>query len=191
MHRELLWERFKEGDSNAFEAIYNEYVDNLLSYGFRFTKDISLIEDSIHNLFVRLYERRHSIAEPKSIKAYLYTSLRREILSKGQPKEQPQPTEQELRFSLDINIEQVLIKGEIDRELLHKLEQTLSKLSARQREVIYLSFYNNLSNDEIAEVLQISNQSVRNLLSQGLKRMRAEANLPLGVVVALLHQLLS
>lgn len=189
MERNLLWSRFKEGDSTAFETIYSSYVDDLLIYGSRFTKDSTLVEDSIHDLFVRIYERREHLNTPQSIKAYLYSSLRREILHRADRREMPQDEIQESHFELDIDVEQAIIRSELNKEQLSLIQETLAVLSDRQREVIYLSFYNNLSHDEIAQVLGINNQSVRNLLSQGLKRMREGTELPVAVIVLLLPKL--
>lgn len=189
MQRDILWNRFKKGDSSAFEAIYNGYIDDLLMYGSRFTKDSTLVEDCIHDLFVRIYERREHLNDPKSIKAYLFSSLRREIIHQSGRKEQPHEEIKESLFHLDIDIEQATIRTELGQEQLQLIQQTMALLSDRQREVVYLSFYNNLSHDEIAQVLGINNQSVRNLLSNGLKRMREGTNMPLSLLVAVLPTL--
>lgn len=185
-----LWEKFKKGDVSAFETLYNSHIDELLRYGSRFTRDTTLIEDCIHDLFVRLYERRDSLNSPSSLKAYLLTSLRREILLnlKRQNVAQDEATQSE--FLLDIDIEQAIIRSELKHEQLEQVQQVLDSLSDRQREVIFLSFYNDLSNEEIAQVLGINNQSVRNLLSQGLKRMRSETQLPSLLLITTLSKII-
>ncbi len=48
----------------------------------------------------------------------------------------------------------------------------MDKLSARQREIIYLRFYHNMSYEEISDVMQINYQVCRNLLSQAIKSLR-------------------
>ena len=178
MQVSFLWERFKKGDAAAFETLYNNHIDELLRYGSRFTRDTTLIEDCIHDLFVRLHERRDSLNSPNSLKAYLLTSLRREILLNIKRQNVPQKDISQSEFILDIDIEQAIIRSELKQEQLEQVKQVLDSLSDRQREVIFLSFYNGLSNDEISQILGINNQSVRNLLSQGLKRMRSETQLP-------------
>jgi RNA polymerase sigma factor (sigma-70 family) len=190
MQVDILWNKFKKGDHSAFELMYNGYIDQLIAYGNRFSKDRSLVEDAIHDLFVRLYERRERLNNPNSLKAYLFSSLRREIIAKQNRKDTPQDEFSDNLFKLDIDVEQAMIKTELKSEQVAQVQQVLNKLSDRQREVVYLSFYNNLSHDEIAEVLGINNQSVRNLLSQGLKRMRNESQLPLIAIAAVLQNFL-
>ena len=52
------------------------------------------------------------------------------------------------------------------------MQKALNKLSAKQREAIYLKYYQNMTNEQIAEVMKINNQSVRNLISQSLGSLR-------------------
>jgi RNA polymerase sigma factor (sigma-70 family) len=184
MQINYIWEKFKKGESSAFETLYSCYIDELLQYGSRFTRDISLVEDCIHDLFIRLYERRKKLTSPNSLKAYLLSSLRREILTNLKRKDVVQEQVPESEFVLDIDIEQAIIRSEIKKEQVQQVQQVLDNLSDRQREAIYLSFYNGLSNDEIAQILEINNQSVRNLLSQGIKRMKSEAQLSSILLIA-------
>src|SRR5690349_5954376 len=70
---------FKKGDKAAFASIYKEYVRSLLSYGYKVTSNRSLIEDSIQDLFVELWQNRERISETTSIKFYLFQALRYKI----------------------------------------------------------------------------------------------------------------
>lgn len=189
MQIDFLWEKFKEGDVSAFESIYNSHIDTLLQYGSRFSRDSSLVEDCIHDLFVRIYERRDRIQNPNSLKAYLLSSLRREIISALKRNGSVDEISPQTDFGLDIDIEQATIQTELKKEQLEKVQHVLDTLSDRQREVIFLSFYNGLSHDEISQVLGINNQSVRNLLSQGLKKMRNETGIPMALLIVSLYRL--
>src|SRR5258706_15562895 len=76
------WGAFKKGDWNAYTALYNEHFGLLNNYGYKFTRDASLIEDSVHDLFVRLWATRQNLGDPVSVKNYLFKSLRHILLRK-------------------------------------------------------------------------------------------------------------
>jgi RNA polymerase sigma-70 factor (ECF subfamily) len=50
--------------------------------------------------------------------------------------------------------------------------QAIDQLSNRQKEIIYLKFYQNLSYEEVSEIMNINYQVARNLLHQAIKAMR-------------------
>ena len=57
---------------------------------------------------------------------------------------------------------------------LNRLNLIISGLSKRQREVVYLRYYQGLGNDEIAEIMDIGKPGVANLLSKTLREMREQ-----------------
>ena len=78
-HRSMTKYSFKNGDKTAFEAIYRFYAGALLNYGYKIASDRALVEDSIQDLFYELWNNRSRIAEPNSIKYYLFKALRYKI----------------------------------------------------------------------------------------------------------------
>jgi RNA polymerase sigma factor (sigma-70 family) len=70
------------------------------------------------------------------------------------------------------NIEELMIHFETDREKKSQLALALQSLSERQKEAVYLKFYDGLSNTEIAEVMQINVQSVYNHVSEAIAEMQ-------------------
>ena len=78
----VVWNAFKSGDRKALDYIFNKYVKLLYAYGGKITKDQDLVEDCIQDLFVELWQRRHSLSEVTHIKYYLLKSLRRRVARK-------------------------------------------------------------------------------------------------------------
>lgn len=74
-----LWNAFREGNREAFERIYALYAEELVSYAQRVTTNIQLIEDSVHDLFVELWQSRANLSGTDSIKFYLFRALRNKI----------------------------------------------------------------------------------------------------------------
>ena len=77
----------------------------------------------------------------------------------------------------------VTIQKEISQENQQKITQALNQLSKRQKEAIYLKFYTEMDYQQIAEIMQLNYQSVRNLVHASLKKLRQI--LAMGIILLL------
>ena len=173
MSDRILWDAMKSGKKSALESIYNREVDYLYNYALRLSRDSDLIQDSIQDLFIEIWNKRNSIGSTDAIRPYLITSLRRKIIaSLKKASKSSQEVIEDLDFRSDEAIESEIIKEETASEQKDALSRAMSQLSSRQREAIYHKYYNNHSYEEICEIMDINYQSVRNLISQGIKKMK-------------------
>ena len=78
-------------------------------------------------------------------------------------------------FDIGLNPELRIVDHEIAGELTHKIRRILEGIPRRQQEIIYLRFYANADADEIARIMNISRQSVYNLLHEALKKLKTYA----------------
>lgn len=166
-----LWDRFIDGDDNAYKAIYERYFDELFNYGVRFTFDQSLVLDCIQDLFIDLHNYRSNLKRTEIIIPYLMISLKRKIARKSQQyKKQIDIAIEDLPFEYLLQEE---VPDEINVESNQQLVQNaLNKLTARQREAIYLRYVTGLSYDELAEVMKLSYQAARTLIYRGMEKLR-------------------
>lgn len=177
-----FWNLIKKGDDAAFSQLYNQYSDMLYGYGMKIIANDDLVCEAIQNLFVYIFEKRETLSCPDSLKAYLYSSLKRSLVRTISKKNSitsfasNRIDESRYDFKLTIDIETALIQGEYKQQYLTQLQESLDTLSPQQREVIYLKYYNACSNDEISEILGINNQIVRNIASIALKKIRENGN---------------
>ncbi len=172
---QLLWDSFRGGDRSAFARIYELYAPKLLSYGRKITTDSQRIEDSIQDLFVELWKGRANLSPTTSIKFYLFRALRNKLS----------------RFRIDLSVPDTDTDGAIMPENLlsfpfeaewiaHEeetaqtasLQQAIGCLSKRQQQVIHLRYYQHFDSHQIADLLGIHEQSVRNLLHTALHALR-------------------
>ncbi len=169
-----LWQAFKTGDKEAFSIIYKQNIDDLLSYGYRITSDRQLIRDSIQDLFLNLWQTRMNLNDTDSIRFYLYRSLRNKIIGDIRKNNHTKIDSTNLFEDIigALSIEDDLIELEQLSEQLIKLKRAIQKLPKRQQEIIQLRFYHDFSFDEIAEIMKINNQSVRNLLHRAISELR-------------------
>ena len=169
-----LWKAFKSGDKSAFEKLYELYINDLLSYGYRVTSDRQLIRDSIQDLFLHLWQTRSNLSDTDSIRFYLYRSLCNRIIRNMEKANQTSIDTANLFENIigALSIEDDLIENEQLSEQQVKLKQAIQQLPKRQQEIIQLRYYHDFSFEEIAEMMQINNQSVRNLLHRAITELR-------------------
>lgn len=177
MNDSLLWNSFKSGNKDALSRIYNEHVKYLIHYGFRICREQAIIEDCVQDLFVELWRKRNSLGDNDSIRKYLTVAFRRKLIRAVQKEQKSNPIDpqtDDYLFDVELDIEKMIVDKEISDEKAQQIKEAFQALSARQKEVIYLKFYEEKSYDEIAEIMDISYQSLRNLVSSGLRVLRKQ-----------------
>ena len=175
-HLEIhIWDAFKSGDRLAFEQLLNNYYPKLLNYGARLVSNRDFAQDCLQDLFIDLWNRRENLNLPQSIHAYLATSYRRRLFQEKERSfwnKKVSDLEDDYEIEVQFNIESYLIHNEIEHETLLKLKHHLSTLTKRQREVLYLRFFQELEYDQISEIMSINQHSAINLVYEALKFLR-------------------
>jgi RNA polymerase sigma factor (sigma-70 family) len=171
----VLLKQMALGNYSAFTLLYKKYVKQLMHYGLKFTTDIQLIEDAIHDLFVWLWNNRSQFLIQASLKSYLLKSIRTSLLqkiSKGQKLELLENEENAYPFQLFISTEDQYISSEDAGILKERVAHLLSLLTPKQKEVIYLRFYQGLSFDEIAQNMELSVKACYKLMGRAISELR-------------------
>ena len=179
----LLWESFREGDRKAFATLFRTHYELLCRYGGKFTTDPNLLEDCIQELFIELWQAK-TRTTVISVRAYLLKSLKYKILKAYRKSRDVVPIgDDETPFEL--SHESFLIAGEEDAEKKRLLLKALEQLSGRQKEIIYLKYYQNLSYAEVSEIMNINYQVARNLLYQAIRSLKNRLAGPLQIIFLL------
>jgi len=164
----------KAGNRDALKELYLEYSNKLYNYGAKFTADKDLIRDVIQELFIHLWERRAYLGNPQDVKNYLFKSFRSAIfkkLARSQRLESLGDAE-DYAFRVSISMEDHLVVEEDQEAIKRRIQASLNRLTSRQREVIFLKFYEGLSYAEIADVLDISVKGSYKLMARALEVLR-------------------
>jgi len=154
--------------SDLIKALYLKYYPKLMVYGKTITVDESLIEDTIQGLFLTLWKKKEDLTIHSSLENYLFISFRNNLIRKIKNKSfeaLPEELPEVLSEPIPIENEQ-------------QLKVWLEKLPPRQKEVLFLRYYQNKSYLEIAEMMGINYQVARNFsyraiqfLKKNMKRM--------------------
>jgi len=188
-----IWLEFKAGDWDAYTKLYNDYFKMLNNYGYKFTRDVNVIEDAVHDLFIKLWTNRATLGNPVSVKNYLYKSLRNIIFRKLQSQSRFVDLEDnpDYNFSFEISFDHQIIANEEARELQFKLRTVIKDLPARQQEIIFLRFYEGLGYEEIADIMEINTSSAYKLIYKAFSNLQTALKTSKLVIFLSLYSCLS
>jgi RNA polymerase sigma factor (sigma-70 family) len=185
----FVWDCFRGGDRKAFAEIYERFAKALYNYAYKLTHDSQTAQDAVQELFVEIWEARERLSATNSIRFYLYRSLRRKIHRSYQTEWRTELNALQDHEVPDTllwpSIEEMTITQESLEANVKWLKSQLEQLSAREYEALQLRFYDGLEYDQIAEILQINDQSARNLITRAIQRLRR--NLPDSLLHVLLY----
>lgn len=160
----------KSGDQTAFELLFNYYCQKLINFARRYVIDVQIAENIVQDIFVSIWNHRENLNPSKSIKSYLFTSIKNEALKELRHRD-VQIRSQERLLDLhpkNVDPEQELTADEINKEIY----QAIDKLPEKCREIFMMNRFDELKYAEIAEVLNISVKTVETQMGRALKKLR-------------------
>ncbi|MDR6805312.1 RNA polymerase sigma factor (sigma-70 family) [Dyadobacter sp. BE34] len=182
-----LWNDYQSGDMYALANIMQGYYSDLFHWGLRLHGEREFVKDCIQDMFVNLWKTQQSAGAAhagsfgavSNVRSYLLVVLKTRILRELSKKHVTHQSmlSDEYSFSVEFSSDLRLIDEEHEIYQVRKLEGVLNSLSGRQKELIYLRFYQSLSFEQIAEVMNLSRQSVYNLLQKSLGSLRKHYDL--------------
>lgn len=174
---ETLWEGMLCGDQDMFLSLYNRYYHALLFTGLKEIKDAQLVKDTIQQLFLYLWEKRETIQKANNVKSYLLTSFLRK-LSADWKKSGKVSNLQVVYSQYDEDTaptpEETLIKKDEQQQQLRQLTDYINELPSRQKELLYLKYYEGLNYEEIVQQTGLTVRTVYNKIHEALKKLRLD-----------------
>lgn len=172
-----IWSAFKSGEEEAFSRLFFAYYNRLFGYGMKLVRDENLVKDVMQDFFLYLFENQESLAnEVDKLTSYLLASFRRRLLRENDRRRKEQNLRKENAASKEqlfvLGMDDFLIREESRKMNKQLIARLLNELPPRQREILYLKYYQDLSLPEIAETLSISYQVVANHLYRAIKKLQ-------------------
>lgn len=171
---DFLWNRMKKGDHESFSQIFKFYYPKLYAYGVKLVPFPDFIRDQIQDLFIYIWQNRNGLGEVSNLKTYLLVSLRRRIFiskKKNQNTDSLNDISEEESQALIFEPGEFVDKDFISASLVEKLIKNLNALPVNQREIIFLRFYHQLTYREIADIINIKEQSIKNNMPRILQKL--------------------
>jgi RNA polymerase sigma factor (sigma-70 family) len=180
-----IWQAMKGGNPEAICRMMEKYYQPLYRYGLKLTAgDETLTKDCIQEVFIKLWNNRSGLGDVTLVKPYLLTAFRRRLLdalATRHPAPVPLglPGEEDAAFpqAVTYSCEDDLIRDQERERTGNRLAMALEKLTKRQREAVYLRYYENMEYPQIAQVMALKERSVYNLVHEGLTKLRQEFRL--------------
>lgn len=184
----FLWQAFQQGDRESFAKIYHRYFNNLYEYGARILEDRELVKDCIHDLFIKLWSNKLNLGNVTNVRSYLLVSLRGTIYNRIQrnSKHRSQEIKEDQNFEMSFSVENELIRREELNADAQELLKTINQLTTRQKEFIYLRYFEDMNYSEIAGILNISTKATYKLSARSLESLREIYNLSKPALMAFL-----
>jgi RNA polymerase sigma-70 factor (ECF subfamily) len=167
------WEETLNGNMQSFSRIHNALYSALYYYLFKIVKDEDAAQDILQDLFVKLWERRERFGPIKNVKYYFFKSARSlaiTFLRANKSESLDQNTSQQV--DIVFSAEDILVEQEAGIEMKRMLSQALNALPKRQKEMIFLRYFDDWSYDQIAELTGLRYQSVVNHVHRGINQLR-------------------
>lgn len=166
--------RLKASDREAYAELFEEMYEPLFRYVRSITSNAEAARDVTQDVFIRLWDARDSLSASRSLEAYLYRMARNRAYNYERDRRTRTEKEDEVR---DRSTAQPSPPSQPDAEaaaqrLENRLQRWIRDLPERQREALVLSRFEDLSHDEIADVMDISPRTVNNHIVRALKHLR-------------------
>lgn len=169
---DALRERLKEGDVDAFEAIFRRLSEPVFRYVCGMVSDESLAHDLTQDTFAKLWTVRDRMESVDSLRGYVFRMARNRVYNQHRNTR----TRRENRAQLHENTPDASPPAPdeaLDADLLQdRLQQWIQDLPPRQREALTLRRQQELSHDAIADLMDISPSTVNNHITRALKSLR-------------------
>jgi RNA polymerase sigma-70 factor (family 1) len=157
-------------DPAAYEVLYNRYWQPLFLFAYKRLKNTDASKDAVQDVFINLWRRRATLQLTASLRTYLFTAVRYEVLNKIAQSQKVSGSDEIAFLPIPVEAETIGILNE--KELQQALIVAVDNLPRKMKEIYQLGRQQHKSIPEIAEELCLSEQTVKNQLSNALTRLR-------------------
>jgi len=178
-----LIQDLKSGSSKAFDRIYQLYAKRLYAFSLQFTKSSEDSEEIIQDVFVKLWQNREKIKQEDTLRSLLFIMTKHQAINAFHSKVNDPIYEDYVDYRNELSVPDAGQQIEYE-EFAKKFTNTLSKLPPTQQKVVHFAKIEQFSNREIAEKLSLSEQTIKNQLSMGLKELKKMLLCPELVVIS-------
>lgn len=182
MHTDTLIVRAREGDKGAQGKLVQLWYKRIYNFGYKFFFDHDLAMEVAQKTFISMHRNIEGLQETTRFKSWLYTiavnycreELRKRKATRSVSLHDLKPGESEESYRWEASSSR---RENPDKQLRHSelsdlLQQCLMELSDEQREVVIMKEYEGLKFREIAEALQISENTVKSRMYYGLDGLK-------------------
>ena len=173
---ETIWvKQLIKGNQLAFSFLYNKYAEQTYLLSLKYLGNKALAEDAVQNLFLKIWIKREEIDENKPFNRFLFTILKNDLLNVIRDKKKEIfVLENCLEIILNTNTEKYEYEEDEKYEYqLGILEKAVKGLSEQRKKIFMLKHQEKYTNQEIADLLNLSINTIKHQYYQSLKQIRS------------------
>lgn len=172
----------KKGEQSAFREIFHLYEKKLYAFVFTITKSHYSTEELLQEIFIKLWQERERIDTSLSFNAFVYTIARNLTYNHLRKIANQENLKQEMWRNISYlnDVENHIIYSEYE----DILEDILMQIPQRKRSIYILSKQEGKTNEEIADLLGISQKTVKNHLWKTLQTIKSQLEPYLGILIS-------
>lgn len=167
----FLMLKVKEGEIHKLGLLYERYKKRLFGFFFQMNKNVSLSEDLVQNVFIRVLKYKHTFHEESKFITWIFQIARNEMYDdfKKSKKEKHDDIE---TFSYYLNSEKN-IENDIEKaENKINLKKAIEKLPTEKKELIVLSKIKELKYKEVGEIVGCSEGTARTKVHRAMNDLK-------------------
>ena len=174
-NNEILWEKLRGGSQKAIEDLYRLNYQILFSYAFKISGDKELSKDCIQEIFLRLWEKKNQLNEVSRVRSYLLQSVWHSIIKKLKKNNHFIPYDENDTYDMEVvfSYETPILHDQPARDQEILLNSAFNRLTRREREIIFMVYYEGLTIEEIQQITGLKYQSIKNLIYRAMFSLRA------------------
>ncbi|OKZ07573.1 MAG: RNA polymerase subunit sigma-70 [Bacteroides oleiciplenus] len=184
LNDEALFALIEKGDERAFTQAYDRYHKLLYVLAYRYLMNVNMAEDVVQHVFSRLWEFRTELRVGISLKNYLFTMTKNHVLNLIRNENSAITKNYEMAQSAPA-YEDNLMEDLEKKELMSNFYKAVDMLPVQKREICLMKVREELTNQEIAERMKLSVNTVKTHYSEALKLLRVHLRKMLIIVTAL------
>ena len=175
-----LFEQIKIGDKSALEQIYKKYYTALYYYSKKIVQNQSIAKDIVQDSFFKIWENRSSISIHTALSSYLYRAVYNNSINYLKHQQIKDKHINSVKEQIEIAGSAFAISQDhgqsilIAKELEDQINAAIENLPEKCKDIFKMSRFDNLKNNEIADQLNVSLNTVQKQISIALKKLRTE-----------------
>lgn len=166
---QVFWEKIRLGNTTAFSTLFKKYYEPLYQFAGRFVKDAQTAENIVQNAFVNLWTTRGHRHIKSNLRSYLYTMVKN--LSLNHLKQEKNLLTINGRSNFQEKFDNSPEENVLRKEWHTAVHEAIDKLPEKCRLIYLMKRYDNLKYTEIAEILNISVNTVKTQMKRALKSL--------------------
>ncbi len=171
---EYILRKVIQGDQIAFAELYNHYKTPAIKFCVSLVKDEEEAENMIHDVFIKIWEKRNQINPDLNFNSYLFTCLRNLAFDHFKTMEKSQFLRQQYMDRMEEMHDGVT---ETEEAKIILLRAGIDALSEKRKQILKLNVEEGKSYQEIAELMRISKNTVKNQLVKAKQFLRERVDL--------------